>query len=367
MKRVNNIYSNIYSFDNALSVYKSIKSNMRNKKDLLIFNENLNQNLYNIITSLYNENYSFSNYKLFLIREPKYRLIMSSNVSDKIVNHLISNYILIPALEKSMIDTNVAARIGKGSNYAFNRLICYINKLRLSGNNIYVLKIDIKKFFYNIDHNILMNLLSNKIKDKKAINIIKNVINTTNNDYINKGIQKAVLTEIRRVKKLKISENEKKKRVNELNNIPLYECNKGLSIGNMTSQILSIFYLNDLDHYIKEKLLCKYYIRYMDDLIILSNEKDFLIEVLSFIKKELYKYKLVVNNKTNICCLKHGFNFLGYRFKYNDLLSVCCNKKTLSGVNKKLKYLYKFNYYKYILSLSSYKGYFSRQNNYYFD
>ena len=79
---------------------------------------------------------------------------MSENIQDKLVNHLVSKYILLPALESKLIDTNVATRLGKGSSYAFNKFVKYIDILKYKKNEIYILKIDIKKYFYNIDHEI---------------------------------------------------------------------------------------------------------------------------------------------------------------------------------------------------------------------
>ncbi len=161
MKRKNNLCKDILLYENALLIYKKIKSNMKNKKEIFKFNENLNQNILDILIKLKDEKYRFSKYNIFLIQEPKYRLIMSENINDKIVNHLISKYILIPSLEKSLIDTNVATRVNKGSEYALNKIKKYLNKLKFK-NSVYVLKIDIKKYFYNIDHKILLNLLDKK-------------------------------------------------------------------------------------------------------------------------------------------------------------------------------------------------------------
>lgn len=103
----------------------------------------------------------------------------------------------------------------------------------------------------------------------------------------------------------------------------MYKTGKGLPIGNMSSQILAIYYLNKLDHFIKEKLKVKYYIRYMDDFILIHHDKEYLKYCLSEIKQELAKLKLQLNNKTTISEIHQGVNFLGYRFllscvKHND-------------------------------------------------
>ena len=343
MKRVNNLYKNIYSISNIIYMYKKIRKNIRNKKEIFEFEKKLNSNINEIANTLYSKKYVFSKYKIFLISEPKYRLIMSENIKDKLVNHLVSKYIL-GSLEKSLIDTNVSTRKHKGSSYAFNMLVKYINKLRLINSDIFILKMDIKKYFYNIDHDILKKKLLNKIKDKDSINILFSIIDSTNEKYINEKIKK--------VKKVEISKLKDKSLIKEIENIPLYKYGKGLPIGNMTSQFLAVFYLNEIDHFIKEKLGFKYYIRYMDDLIIIDSDKEKLKKSLSLIKNKLNKEKLKLNNKTQIINLKNGFNFLGYNFRYNNKLYIKITNKTYYRVNRKLNYLLHNNYCSYFIRIN---------------
>ena len=363
MKRVNNLYDEMCSYEKLKEIYRTIKSKCKNYNNLTKFDVYENINLYNILIKLYLRKYDFKRYHIFLISEPKYRLIMSECIEDKIVNHLISRYVLIPALEKKLIDTNVATRKGLGSGAAFNYLISYLNKLLLVNKNVYVLKVDIRKYFYNVDHNILKDMLKNDIKDKDALDIVFKVLDSTNDLYVNKWINKAKLDEIRRVKSLNISDYEKELKIKEIEAIPLYKYNKGLSIGNMTSQLLAIYYLNNLDHFIKEKLKCKYYIRYMDDLIIIDSNKDRLVKVLDSIKLELIKYKLEINPKSQIYSLNHGFNFLGYSFKFiNNKLCVSVYNQTKRKINHNLRFLYKNNLDKFYRSLASYNGFFLKCN-----
>ena len=109
-------------------------------------------------------------------------------------------------------------------------------------------------------------MLERRIKDVKAINILRDIITLTDYDYINNNIKKLIYKEINRVNSLNISDREKEILITELNSIPLYRKGYGLSIGCLTNQLMAIFYLNDIDHYIKEILKCKYYNRKMDDL-----------------------------------------------------------------------------------------------------
>ena len=121
------------------------------------------------------------------------------------------------------------------------------------GEKIYAFKIDISKYFYSIDHEMLFEKLRRRIKDGDVLEILHRIIDEANQPYINK-----VIDGFNYYYKTTISH---------------YKNGKGLSIGVMTSQFLAIYYLDDLDHYIKEKLHCKYYIRYMDDSLFLSHDK----------------------------------------------------------------------------------------------
>lgn len=361
MKRVNNLYDKMCSYENLKEIYRVIKCKCKNYNHLTNYDVYENINLYDILIKLYLREYNFKKYHIFLISEPKYRLIMSECIEDKIVNHLISRHILIPALEKRLIDTNVATRKGLGSGAAFNCLKSYLSKLLLVSDDIYILKIDIKKYFYNIDHGILKDMLRCDIKDKGALDIVFKVLDSSNDSYVNKCIEKVKNDEIKRIKGLNISDKEKVLKINEISNIPLYKYNKGLCIGNMTSQLLAIYYLNKVDHYIKEVLKCRYYIRYMDDLVIIGYSKHDLMCVFDKIKQMLSDYKLEINVKSRIYSLRHGFNFLGYSFKcINNNLCISIFYKTKRKINANLRYLYKHDLDKYYRSLSSYYGFFLR-------
>jgi len=277
-----------------------------------------------------------------MIFEPKPRLVMSQSVKDKIVNHFIANQYLLPLLEFRLIDANTATRKYKGSSYAMKLLKRYFVELRAKNphSKIYALKVDVSKYFYRIDHRILLQKLRRKIKDKDIMNILKIIINETNKPYINECVNLY---------------NQKYG-----TDIPLYEEGRGLSIGAMTSQFLAIFYLNDLDHYIKEALRCNYYIRYMDDFLILDTDKARLKVVFAEIERELNEINLSVNPKSRIYNCSSGFIFLGYRYflDQKQQLHIKCYAKTRIKIRRRLKYLEKHDQEKYRLSLASYQGYF---------
>lgn len=364
MKSKKHLYNDILKYDNALEMYNKIKRSCRNRKAVYEFSLNLNTHIMNILMLLKERNYKFSRYKIFMIRDPKFRIIMSENIPDKLVNHLVSKHILLPALESKLIDTNVATRIDKGSGYAFNMFIKYINKLKYSKKEIYLLKIDIKKYFYNIDHEILKELVRKYIRDKDALDLLDVIIDSTNEEYVNKVINNLKEDKIKYINNLNITDREKNIKLKMIRDIPLYQKGKGLPIGNMTSQILAIFYMNSVDHFIKENLGFKYYIRYMDDLLIIDTDLDKLKNSFDLIVDEIRKLKLDINSKSNIYKLSNGISFLGYMFKLNknNKLIVRYNNKTIRRINKRLKNLYKYDYEKYVKSYGSYKGYLYLSN-----
>ena len=361
MKRLNNLYDNMISYSNVNYVYNKVKNNCHNKEKVFEFLKYKNCNIIDILEKLKKEEYIFSKYNIFLIHEKKYIIIMSENISDKIVNQMISYFILLPAF-KNLIDTNVATRKNKGTSYAYNIIEKYVRSIGLN-NEIFVLKIDINKYFYNINHEILYNMIKRRIKDKKSLKIIKNIINLTDEEYINNRINKLVSDEIYRINKLSISQKEKNKKINELKKIPLYEKDRGISIGCLSNQILALFYLNDIDHYIKEELKHKYYIRYQDDLYIFDKDIDRLKQSFFLIKRELNKLKLNINNKSGIYNLKNGISYLGYTyFVKNNSLVIKYTNNTIRKINRKLNKLYNSDFNLYYKSINSYKGYFKKCN-----
>ena len=361
MKRRNNLYDSMIDYEKIKKIYDKVRITTKNKKEVIRFSLNLNENLMDILTKLYKGKYVFNKYRIFLIREPKYRLIMSECIEDKIVNHLFSNE-LIKSLEKSLIYTNVATRKNKGSKLAYSEFIKAVNKLMYNSKDIYVLKLDISKYFYNINHKVLMEMVMEKIKDKKALCLLKEILDTTNKSYVNKEIREVIYKEKERVKSLNISKEEKRKLCSELDKIPTYREGYGLPIGNMSSQILAVFFLNKVDHFIKEVLGCKYYIRYMDDLVIIDSDYEKLKEYKKIITKEIEKYDLKVNEKSSIFKLRSGVNFLGYNFKVKGKLNIKYRKDTIKRVNKKIINLFLYNMDFLIKSFGSYKGYLSMCN-----
>ena len=338
------------TFVNLLNIYEQeISKNVKNKKKLVKFEINKVQNITNIIDMLNRGKIGHEHYNIFLIYEPKCRLVMSLSIKDKIINHFVTRYALEAKLTKYLDLRNVATRKGMGTDYGIKLVIKYLK--RLKNNKFYILKIDISKYFYSIDHEVLKGLLVDKL-DSYEYDLICKIIDSTNDAYINETINKIM----------------------KMNNVevPLYYHGRGLPIGNVSSQILSIFYLYKLDHYIVHDLKLKYYVRYMDDFIIMDSDLEKLKKAKDIIIDKLdKKYKLKVNTKkTKIVSCKEGFSFLGYIFKVIDKkLVIKIKRSNLEKIKKRVKqvrYLLdrnKISHYRAFCSIMTYSNCYKYASN----
>lgn len=362
MKRVNNLYKNLYDINNIIRMTDKVLSKVKNKERREKFYLYYSEHIINIKNRLESKNINLGKYNIFLITDPKCRVIMSQSIEDKIINHLIAEYLLVRVFENKYIDSMCATRINKGSGYASKLMKKYLNEIKLKYNNFYILKLDIKKYFYNIDHNILKKILKSNIKDKDALNILFKVIDSTNDSYINEIIIK--------LKKNRINNLSNEKLIEETKQIPLYKYDKGCGIGDQTSQAFGLIYLNEICHFIKEKLHIKYFINYMDDFVIIHQDKEYLNYCLDVIKNKLFSdYKLELNKKTRIYNVEDGVEFLGYRYILkNNKVVMKLRNITKKNFKKNIKILKLLKDYKYIdnnrfeLLLSSYKGALSKGN-----
>ena len=339
MKRTGNLYSKITDLENIKKMYdKRVRINTKNKVKIEKFEEYYASNILRIKEILDSKNYHPGKYNLFFIKEPKVRLIMSQNITDKVINHLVSEYFLVDVFDKILIEENIATRINKGTHYGVKKLKRYL-KSHIN-EELYILKFDISKYFFNLDHDILKKIVRKKIKDKDALNILDNIIDSTDKEYINKTIIKLKEKEISKLRESNVSNKEQL--INDIKKVPLCKKGKSAPIGNMSSQAFAIIYLNELDHYIKEKLKPDLYIRYQDDGLLVSNSKEQLKEYLTEIEKIVKKYKLKLNKKTKIYNIKEGFEFLGFKYiKKNNKLVVKIKNQTKRRFKRKMKGLYK--------------------------
>ena len=345
---------NDVNFLEIIKIYnEEVKPHTRNKRKIYLFEKNKMQNFVNIYKtlSLINKHY-FCRYNIFLIYEPKCRVIMSLNTNDKIINHYIARKILVEKLDKYLIINNVATRKNMGNDYGRKLLNKYI-ELNKKYDKFYILKLDISKYFYSIDHDVLKMLLKELLSMEDFFTISK-IIDTTNYEYINETINKYAC----------------KKDIT----LPLYYPHKGLPIGNMTSQFLAIFYLYKLDFAIVHKLGIPCYVRYMDDFILIHPSKEKLVEALKYIQNELentYKLKLNVN-KTMITDSKEGFSFLGYHYRIENKKTIRtltkCAKNKIKKRIKSVSYYYRQNkltFEKSFCSMASYRNNYKTGNKMY--
>lgn len=341
------------NFNNIIKIYeKEVRVNTKNKRKVYRFDRYKMEYLIEIYDRLNNLGYGDLKYNIFLIRYPKYRVVMSLDIVDKVINHYVTRYMLMPKLERYLDIRNVATREGMGRDYGIRLVKKYLEYYKSRGGG-YVLKLDISKYFYSINHDVLKSMLYEYLDSDEYV-LIQVIIDSTNKDYINKKI-------------IDLKERELLRggnRCNEIREIPLYEKGKGLPIGNMSSQFLSIFYLNRLDHKIVHDYRLKHYVRYMDDFVIFSLDKEYLKRVKGLIEEELEcKYKLSLNKKkTKIVSIYEGFNFCGYRFRVigkKTVINVC--RGTLKRVKKRVKEV-KYLYNKGLISFGST---FSSINTYY--
>lgn len=289
LKRKGNLYPDIYKFENIEKVFDEVCRNTKNKNRVNRFKEYKAVYISRIHDILKRQEYEVGPYNVFTIYEPKERRIVSQNMQDKIVNHLVARYILYPAILPCLLDVNVASRKNLGTRKGVELSLEYNRRFKVKYNKYYVLKCDISKFFESIDKEILKKKVERRIKDKDALKIVFKIIVVRRRAWV---------------------------------------------FGNMTSQILAIFYLNDLDHYIKEELKIKGFIRYQDDFLLFHHSKKYLRECLEKIRTFLEKENLTLNRKTRIYTGNYiflGRNRNGKYVRYRDV------KRKI----KKRMYLYK--------------------------
>ena len=360
MKRVGNLYSDVCDINNIIDMTYEVLKSVRNKKKVINFENHFSEHIASIKYRLDNRILYIGKYNIFMISDPKDRIIMAQEIEDKIINHLIAKYGLVNVFENKYTPFMCATRVNKGTLYGVKLLKKYLNIMKNKYNNFYVLKIDIKKYFYNIDHNILKEILRSKIKDKDMLNILDSIIDSTNESYVNDKIKELKTNKINYLK-----EHNKLDSISNIEEIPLYKYNKGVALGCQTSQAFGVIFLYGLIHYIKEELHIKYVINYVDDIVIIHNDKEYLKYCLKCIKDILNnKYKLEINEKkTRIYNINEGIDFLGYRFiiKNNKVILKIRNRtkknfiKRIKELNK-LKEYYLLDNHDYQVNISSYKG-----------
>lgn len=266
-------FEDIICLENLLEAWKEFVRGKRGKKDVQHFSMCLMDNIFSLHSELLNNTYCHGGYQAFKINDPKPRDIHKATVRDRLLHHAIYR-ILYPFFEKTFIADSYSCQLNKGTHRAINRFRTFAYKV--SKNNTktcWVLKCDIRKFFANIDHKILLDILAQYIPDKNILWLLENVI----------------------------SGFETRPGV-------------GLPLGNLTSQLFVNIYLNKFDQFAKHKLKAKYYLRYCDDFVIFSEDKKYLENQIPIIRQFLQReLKLELHpDKVFIKTLAGGVDFLGW-------------------------------------------------------
>ena len=327
-KKIKNLFYQNLTFDKMLAAHKRARKHKAYKNEVIKFEFNLENNLINLINNLKNHTYRLGKYFTFKVYEPKERNIQALPYKDRIVHQWYVEEFIKPYIVPRFINTTFACLENKGTHKAVETVQHHMQIMKRNYDNFWILKCDIKKFFYNINPHILFNIVKKYISDKELLHLTQILIF----------------------------------------NGPIDDTKVGIPIGNYTSQFFANIYLNELDQYVKRDLKIKYYTRYMDDFIlILKTKKDCikykkLIE--DFIDKNL---KLELNAKSRYYPYKMGVNFCGYRiFTTHRLLRVSSKKKIKKNI-KKWNYQYHNNIidYKYVIqSINSWLGHSSHCNSY---
>lgn len=267
--------------------HKTLLQGRRFRGEGAWFKFNLEKNLTRLHEQLLNKTYKHGKYTEFKIFDPKERLVLAAPIKDRVVHHAV-NDILEPIIDRKFIYDTYACRKNKGTHKAIRRTQCFLNACN------YSLHLDVRKYFPSIDLRILKKLLYRYLDDQECLWLLNVIIDSS----------KPLYDQNNSTDQLDLFSNAKQ-------DAPV---NKGLPIGNLTSQFFANLYLNELDQFVKHKLKIRYYLRYMDDMVIFSSDKSVLKTVehhiRGFCEKKL---KLEIKPTEGPVFYKRGVSFLGFR------------------------------------------------------
>lgn len=292
MKRHSKLYEQIFDFANLESAYRKARRCKRYRNEVMRYSANLEENLINLQNHLIWHSYRQGEYRMFTVLEPKKRQISALPFRDRVAQHAINN-IVEPLFDRRFYFHSYACRKDKGMHKASETLTTWIYNLSFDGKPLYALKADIHQYFKSIDHERLKRIVRRGIKDRETLWLLDLIIDSGG------------------------------------------EGGTGIPVGNLTSQLFANIFLDVLDKHVKETLRVKYYIRYMDDFVILSHDKAHLRElwrdIEAFLLSEL---GLHLNPKTTIVNSKNGIDFCGYRH-FKDHKKV--RKSSVKRMRKRIK------------------------------
>ena len=283
MKRHGNLWENVTSFGALLRAAEQARKGKRFRPAVASFHFDQERALWVLHEELSTKTYRPGPYRSFYIYEPKRRQISAAPYRDRVVHHALVN-VLEPIYERSFISDSYACRRGKGTHAAVDHCQHFASRFR------YVLKTDIQKFFPSLDHEILKALVARKVKDPDVLWLVGQIIDHSNpQEEIQNWFPGDDL----------FTPSERR---------------RGIPIGNQTSQFFANVYLDPLDHFVKERLRIKGYVRYVDDFLVFSDDKRHLADMRERIREFLFRLRLRLHpTKTVVFPVKEGIRFLGYR------------------------------------------------------
>ena len=295
-KTVRNKFDKYLTYENLFKAHRFARKGKGYRKEIILFNLKQEEYINWLYDKLKSKEYKHGGYTVFYVTEPKLRKIEKSRYIDRIVHRWVVDNFLEPIFVPQFVITSYACLKNRGMHKACLDVQKTMKHCKRIWNEYYILKMDVAKYFENIDKKILLKILERKIKDEKLMWLLKEIL------YAQKR-------------------------------------EKGLEIGNYTSQMFANIYLNEIDQYIKHKLHIKYYFRYLDDSIVIvktkEEAKNALEKIKEFLKENL---ELELNKKTQIFKNKQGVNFCGYKINENRLKIRDKGKRKLKKKIKKLKY-----------------------------
>ena len=268
-KEYNMDFQDITNFKVLYDAYKKSKKGKGFNQSRLKFEMTALDGLLQIKQLLDAKTYQISPYNKFYIYEPKERIIEAGSFKDKIVQHSICDNVLLPELKHEFIQTNYAGQIGKGTHYGLNclksHMLCAYNNY---GYDCWILKADIKKYFYSIQHQLLKDIVQYFVSDQDIWWLCEKFIDSTKN--------------------------------------------VGLPLGNQITQVFALLFLSGMDHFITGELGIDFYGRYMDDFYLIAEKKSYIKECLYNIQEFVSTLGLDLNSKTQIVPFKNGIRFCGF-------------------------------------------------------
>ena len=283
-------------------LYKGLKKSQRNvmwKDSVAGYSMNGLKNTYKLRQSLLKQTYKIDSYQTFQVHEPKEREIVATRIKDRQFQRSLCDNVLYPEVTKHFIYDNCACLRGKGVDFALNRMNCHLQRhFRKHGLTGWVLQCDIHHFFADTLHSTAKDAIAKRVTCPETVRKVSDIIDSFGGD-------------------------------------------RGIGLGSQVSQITQLAVLDDLDHFIKERLRIKHYIRYMDDFVLIHPDKVRLEDCLVQIREKLAGIGLTMNKKTNIYPLKQGIVFLKWHFYLSNTGKVYrkMSRRALMKERRKLKKL----------------------------